>query len=112
VGSPIFFKGVQKKLREQSVRNVYGLGFQLTTNGGDPNVFFDQWLLAYGGQNIVSKTVNCTLMIHRVREAAIKALTYPTTAYKEGFGGSGGTEPLMDGFCRYRAPARIRLGSR
>src|ERR1700730_14124654 len=33
----------------------------------------------------------------QVREAAIKALTYPTTAYKEGFGGSGGTEPLMDG---------------
>jgi multiple sugar transport system substrate-binding protein len=30
-----FFKGVQKKLREQGVRNVYGLGFQLTTNGGD-----------------------------------------------------------------------------
>src|ERR1700757_1793450 len=49
-----FFKGVQKKLREQGVRNVYGLGFQLTTNGGDPNAFFDQWLLAYGGQNIVS----------------------------------------------------------
>jgi multiple sugar transport system substrate-binding protein len=31
-----FLKGVQKKLREQGVRNVYGLGFQLTTNGGDP----------------------------------------------------------------------------
>jgi multiple sugar transport system substrate-binding protein len=35
-----FFKDVQKKLREQRVRNVYGLGFQLTTNGGDPNAFF------------------------------------------------------------------------
>ena len=32
-----FFKGVQKKLREQGVRNVYGLGFQVTTNGVDPN---------------------------------------------------------------------------
>jgi hypothetical protein len=29
-----FFKGVQKALREQGVRHVYGLGFQLTTNGG------------------------------------------------------------------------------
>src|SRR6201997_3373536 len=29
-----FFKGVQNKLREGGVRNVYGLGFQLTTNGG------------------------------------------------------------------------------
>src|SRR6202049_4367693 len=45
-----FFKGVQKKLREQGVRNVYGLGFQLTTNGGDPNAVFDQFLLAYGGE--------------------------------------------------------------
>ena len=26
-----FFKDVQKKLRDQGMRNVYGLGFQLTT---------------------------------------------------------------------------------
>ncbi len=50
------------------MRNVYVLGFQLTTNGGDPNAFFDQWLIAYGGQNIVSKTVNCTLLIHSNEE--------------------------------------------
>jgi len=80
-----FFKGVQKKLREQGVRNVYALGFQLTTNGGDPNAFFDQWLIAYGGQNIVSKDGKLHLDDPQVKEAAIKALTYPTTAYKEGF---------------------------
>ncbi len=80
-----FFKDVQKKLREARVRNVYGLGFQLTTNGGDPNAFFDQWLIAYGGQNIVSKDGKLHLDDPQVREAAIKVLTYPTTAYKEGF---------------------------
>jgi multiple sugar transport system substrate-binding protein len=80
-----FFKDVQKKLRAQGVRNVYGLGFQVTTNGGDPNAFFDQWLIAYGGQNIVSKDGKLHLDDPQVREAAIKALTYPTTAYKEGF---------------------------
>ena len=80
-----FFKEVQKKLREARVRNVYGLGFQLTTNGGDPNAFFDQWLIAYGGQNIVSKDGKLHLDDPQVREAAIKVLTYPTTAYKEGF---------------------------
>jgi multiple sugar transport system substrate-binding protein len=80
-----FFKGVQKKLRERGMRNVYGLGFQLTTNGGDPNAFFDQWLIAYGGQNIVSKEGKLRLDDPQVREAALKALTYPTTAYKEGF---------------------------
>ena len=31
------------------------------------------------------RTANCTSTIRKVREAAIKALTYPTTAYKEGF---------------------------
>ncbi|HZT89404.1 MAG TPA: ABC transporter substrate-binding protein [Stellaceae bacterium] len=80
-----FFKGVQKKLRDQGVRNIYGLGFQVTANGGDPNAFFDQWLIAYGGQNIVDKNGKLHLDDPQVREAAIKALTYPTTAYKEGF---------------------------
>src|SRR5262249_10928167 len=42
-----FFKGVQKKLREQGMRNVYAMGFQVTTNGGDPNAFFNQFLVAY-----------------------------------------------------------------
>jgi multiple sugar transport system substrate-binding protein len=80
-----FFKGVQKKLRAQGVRNVYGLGFQLTTNGVDPNNVFNQFLIAYGGQNIVTKDGKLHLDDPQVKEAAIKALTYPTTAYKEGF---------------------------
>src|ERR1700752_1232965 len=50
-----FFKKVQKKLRAQGVRNVYGLGFQVTTNGVDPNSTFNSFLIAYGGQNIVTK---------------------------------------------------------
>jgi multiple sugar transport system substrate-binding protein len=80
-----FFKGVQKKLREQGMRNVYGLGFQLTTNGGDPNAFFNQFLVSYGGQGIVTPDGKLHLDDPQVREAALKALTYPTTAYKEGF---------------------------
>jgi multiple sugar transport system substrate-binding protein len=80
-----FFKGVQKKLRDAGVRNVYGLGFQLTTNGGDPNAFFDQWLIAYGGQNIVGRDGKLYLNDPAVRKAVMNALTYPTTAYKEGF---------------------------
>ena len=31
------------------------------------------------------RTANCTSTTRKVREAALKALTYPTTAYKEGF---------------------------
>jgi multiple sugar transport system substrate-binding protein len=80
-----FFKEVQKKLRAQGVRNVYGLGFQLTTNGGDPNSFFNQFLVGYGGQNIVTPDGKLHLDDPKVREAALRALIYPTTAYKEGF---------------------------
>ena len=32
-----FFKDVHRKLRAQGERKVYGLGFQVTTNGNDPN---------------------------------------------------------------------------
>jgi len=80
-----FFKGVQKKLRERGRRNVYALGFQVTTNGNDPNSTFNYFLIAYGGQNIVTRDGKLHLDDPQVREAAIKALTYPTAAYKEGF---------------------------
>src|ERR1700693_4224867 len=50
-----FFKGVQKKLREQGSRNVYGLGLQITTNGVDPNNVFHYWLAAYGGKDILTQ---------------------------------------------------------
>jgi multiple sugar transport system substrate-binding protein len=80
-----FFKDVQKKLRAQGVRNVYGLGFQVSTNGNDPNELFNYFLIAYGGQNIVTKDGKLHLDDPNVREAAIKALTYCATAYKDGF---------------------------
>ena len=84
-----FFKGVQKKLRAQGMRQVYGLGFQVTTQGNDPNDMFNYFLIAYGGQDIVTKNGKLRSDEPKVREAAIKALTYPTTAYKEGFVPSG-----------------------
>jgi multiple sugar transport system substrate-binding protein len=80
-----FFKEVQKKLRAQGVRNVYGLGLNTTTNGVDPNNVFNYFLIAYGGQDVVTKDGKLHLDDPKVREAAIKALTYPATAYKEGF---------------------------
>src|SRR5215472_11810560 len=80
-----FFKEVQTKLRGQGVRNVYGLGLQVTTNGVDPNFLFNYFLIAHGGQGIVTKDGKLHLDDPKVREAAIKAMTYPATAYKEGF---------------------------
>ena len=82
-----FFKDVQKKLREQGSRNrrVYGIGFQVTTNGNDPNSFFNYMLAAYGGRNLVDAKGHPHLDDPQVKEAIIKALEFPTQAYKEGF---------------------------
>src|SRR5204862_363523 len=80
-----FFKEVQKKLRSQGVRNVYGLGLNVTTNGVDPNNVFNYFLIAYGGQGIVSQDGKLHLDDPKVKEAALKAMTYAPTAYKEGF---------------------------
>src|SRR5437763_867600 len=79
-----FFKGVQTKLRAQGERKVYGIGFQLNTTGNDSNLLFDYFLIAYGGQGIVCKDARLPLDDPQVRAGGIKALTYPTTAHKEG----------------------------
>jgi len=80
-----FFKDVQKKLRAQGVRNTYGLGLNVTTNGVDPNNVFNYFVIAYGGKDLVTKDGKLHLDDPQVREAVIKAMTYPSTAYKEGF---------------------------
>src|SRR6202165_144492 len=80
-----FFKEVQKKLRAQGMRHVYGLGFQLASIGGDSNARANDFLIAYGGQDIVTKDGKLHLDDPKVRKAAIEMLTYPTTAYKEGY---------------------------
>ena len=67
------------------MRHVYGLGFQLATIGGDCNARANDFLIAYGGQDIVTKDGKLHLDDPKVRQAAIKMLTYPTRAYKEGF---------------------------
>jgi multiple sugar transport system substrate-binding protein len=80
-----FFKDVQKKLRTRGMRHVYGLGFQMNTAGNDSNARSNDFLIAYGGQDIVTKDGKLHLDDPKVRKAAIEMLTYPTTAYKEGF---------------------------
>ena len=80
-----FFKEVQKKLRAQGTRHIYAFGFQLNTTGNDSNSLFNSFLIANGGQDIVTPDGKLHLDDPQVREAALRALTYPTTAYKEGF---------------------------
>jgi multiple sugar transport system substrate-binding protein len=78
-----FFKEVQKGLRKQGMRNVYGLGLNVTTNGVDPNNVFNYFLHAYGAQDIVTKDGKLHLDDRKIKEAVMQALVYPTTAYME-----------------------------
>jgi multiple sugar transport system substrate-binding protein len=81
-----FFKPVHKALRSQGMRKTYGLGLQLTTIGpGDGNLLFQGFLIANGGKDIVTKDGKLHTDDPAIREAAIKATTYLTTAYKEGY---------------------------
>src|SRR5438552_9116768 len=80
-----FFKEVQKKLKSQGMRNVDCLGINVKTNGVDPNNVFNYFLIAYGGQDIVTKDGKLHADDPKVKEAVVKALSYAPTAYKEGF---------------------------
>jgi multiple sugar transport system substrate-binding protein len=80
-----FFKDVQKKLRDQGMRKIYGQGFQVTANGVDPNNLFYNFLSAHGGKDIVTSDGHTHLDDPQVREAAIKTISYLTSSYKDGY---------------------------
>jgi len=80
-----FFKKVQDNLRKQGERKVYGLGFQVTANGVDPYNLFMAFLLAYGGQDIVTKDGKLHLDDPKIKQAAIKATAYLGGAYRDGY---------------------------
>ncbi len=80
-----FFKPVQDKLRRDGLRGVYAFGFQVTTNGVDPNGLFNYFLIAHGGKDIVTPDGKLHLDDPQVKQAAIRTLDYLTTAYKQGY---------------------------
>ena len=81
-----FFKPMQAKLRANGRRRLYCLGLQITTVGpNDGNGLFQAFMIANGGQDIVTSDGKLHTDDPKVREAAIKACEYLTTAYKEGY---------------------------
>ena len=81
-----FFKPMQKELRSKGARGVYSLGLQATTTGpADGNAMFHYFLNAYGGNGIVTQDGVPHLDDPAVKEAVVKAITYISTAYKEGY---------------------------
>jgi multiple sugar transport system substrate-binding protein len=81
-----FFKPMQKKLRDQGMRGLYALGMQPTTTGpADGNNMFYHFLVANGGNGLITPDGAPHLDDPQVKEAVIKSLAYITTAYKEGY---------------------------
>ena len=80
-----FFKPVQKGLRAAGVRNVYGLGYQLTANGVDPINTFNAWMIAYGGNDFITSDGKLHTDDPQVRAAAVQAIKSLTSAFKDGY---------------------------
>jgi multiple sugar transport system substrate-binding protein len=80
-----FFKQTQKPLRAKGMRKVYALGMQVTTVGpNDGNNVFTHFLIANGGEGIVTPDGKLHTDDPKVREAAIKSVEFMTNLYKEG----------------------------
>jgi multiple sugar transport system substrate-binding protein len=85
-----FFKPMQQKLRDTGLRNIYATGLQCTTTGpADGNNMFNHFLIANGGNGIVTKDGKAHLDDPKIKEAVVKSLTYITAAYKGGYVPSG-----------------------
>jgi multiple sugar transport system substrate-binding protein len=81
-----FFKPVQTALRAKGMRKLYAMGMQITTVGpNDGNGLFAHFLIANGGQNIVTRDGKLHVDDPQVREAAIKSVAYMTNCYKDGY---------------------------
>lgn len=79
-----FFIPVQAKLLEQGMRHTYATGFVVSTVGNDPNTTMTQFLIAYGGVNIVTPDGKLHANEPQVQEAMIRALDKLSTLYKNG----------------------------
>jgi multiple sugar transport system substrate-binding protein len=80
-----FFRPVQDGLRKQGVRNVYAHGYQLTSNGVDPINTFNAWMIAYGGQGLVTPDGKLHTDEPAVKAACVEAIKSLTTAFKDGY---------------------------
>ena len=80
-----FFRPVQDGLRKAGMRNVYAHGYQLTANGVDPINTFNAWMIAYGGQGLVTPDGKLHTDDPHVKAACVQAIKSLTTAFKDGY---------------------------
>src|SRR5262249_3538103 len=80
-----FFMPVQDNLRKQGMRKIYAYGYQLTANGVDPIATFNQFLIAYGGKDLVTPNGKLNSNDPKGPPAAAKPLERLTTPYLDGY---------------------------
>jgi len=80
-----FFQLVQTKLRAQGMRNIYAYSFMISAVGFDVIGHFDHFMIAYGGKDLFTPDGKVHTDEPQIKEAAVKAVTRLTTAYKQGF---------------------------
>jgi multiple sugar transport system substrate-binding protein len=80
-----FFKPMQAKLHASGLRKIYACGLQITTVGpNDGNGLFQAFMIANGGQGIVTPDGKLHTDDPKIREAAIKSVEFMTGLYKDG----------------------------
>jgi multiple sugar transport system substrate-binding protein len=80
-----YLKQAQAPLRAKGMRKVYACGLQITTVGpNDGNNVFTHFLIANGGEGIVTPDGKLHTDDPIIREAAIKSVEFMTNLYKEG----------------------------
>ena len=80
-----YLKQTQAPLRAKGMRKIYACGLQITTVGpNDGNNVFTHFLIANGGEGIITPDGKLHTDDPQVRDAAVKAIVKLTTAFKEG----------------------------
>ena len=80
-----YLKQVQAPLRAKGMRKIYACGLQITTVGpNDGNNLFRHFLIANGGEDIVTPDGKLHTDDPKIREAAIKSVEFMTNLYKDG----------------------------
>jgi multiple sugar transport system substrate-binding protein len=81
-----FFKPMQAKLRDKGMRHLYSYGWQaVSTNGVDPINTFYAFMIAYGGQGLITPNGQLHADDPKVREAIVRAIERFSSDFKEGY---------------------------
>jgi multiple sugar transport system substrate-binding protein len=80
-----FFLPIQKKLQAQGMRHTYATAFVVSTIGNDPTITFVQFLIAYGGKDIVTPDGKFHGGDKQVQDAVIHTLDRLSTLYNDGY---------------------------